>query len=85
VYGVGAAVSISNCVRQCKRRAVLYKETAVNKSAVKSRVTQQLELFALRSLELGDQPIRYPPGEVLQWAQSRLSAPIRSTGELDAR
>jgi hypothetical protein len=31
----------------------------VNKSAVKSCVTQQLEFFALRSLELADQPARY--------------------------
>jgi hypothetical protein len=34
----------------------------VNKSAVKSCVTQQLEIFALGSLELADQPPQYAPG-----------------------
>ena len=43
----------------------------MNKSAVKSRVTQQLEIFALRSLGLADQPARYAPGQNVRPSQFR--------------
>jgi hypothetical protein len=49
----------------------------VNKSAIKSRVTQQLEIFARRSLELADQPARYAPRSPLAMQSMR---DLRSIG-----
>jgi hypothetical protein len=52
----------------------------VNKSAIKSPVTHQLEIFALRSLELADQPARYAPGAKRSPLAMQAMRDLRSIG-----